>query len=447
LRSDQRICGSWAPGVDTATAARAIAVARDVAARFRDRDAILRINGAAREQTRYPDSVHWEPRQVAQGDAGVALACVYLDACWPDQGWLETGQRHLAIAIEHARVAPLPLGIFAGLAGLGFAATSYSRLYAQYRRFVNTLDAELSTRALDAAARLHGRHGIAVAEFDLISGLSGVAAYMLSANAPPPTDVALQAILDAFVTLTETSAGIPHWYTPNALMNDNPMARFFPEGNLNCGLAHGIPGPLALMALAIQGGYEADGLRQAVERTADWLVRHRNADEYGVNWPTVVPWTADGRVPVERLDASRAAWCYGAPGIARSLWLAGQAIDAPDLCALAIDAMSAVYRRPIAARHIDSPTFCHGVAGLLQITLRFLNDTSLPVFRDAANELCRQLLAEHRTDRPLGFCCIEPEGNRVDQAGLLDGALGVVLVLLAATTDREPTWDRLFLLT
>ena len=37
-------------------------------------------------------------------------------------------------------------------------------------------------------------------------------------------------------------------------------------------------------------------------------------------------------------------------------------------------------------------------------------------------------------------------GGRIDQPGLLDGAPGVALALLAAATPVEPTWDRLFLL-
>ncbi|MEV6414299.1 lanthionine synthetase LanC family protein [Kribbella sp. NPDC051718] len=47
--------------------------------------------------------------------------------------------------------------------------------------------------------------------------------------------------------------------------------------------------------------------------------------------------------------------------------------------------MAAVYRRPWSARQIgDSPGLCHGVAGLLQITLRFADDTGEPVFTEAA---------------------------------------------------------------
>lgn len=36
--------------------------------------------------------------------------------------------------------------------------------------------------------------------------------------------------------------------------------------------------------------------------------------------------------------------------------------------------------------------------------------------------------------------------QRSTAAGLLDGAAGVALVLLAVATDVDPSWDRLFLL-
>jgi hypothetical protein len=89
---------------------------------------------------------------------------------------------------------------------------------------------------------------------------------------------------------------------------------------------------------------------------------------------------------------------------------------------------------------------CHGVAGLLQVVLRFWHDTGLDVFAVGAAELADQLLAVYEPTRPLGFAAMEPGRNPVDRAGLLDGAPGVALALLAAATDTEPTWDRAFLL-
>lgn len=132
--------------------------------------------------------------------------------------------------------------------------------------------------------------------------------------------------------------------------------------------------------------------------------------------------------------------------MARALWLAGLVLDRAEWRDLALDAMRTVYRRPVADRFIDSPTFCHGIAGLLQVTLRFANDTGLRVFADAAAELAGQLLGLYEPGSLLGYRDVEPDGRRIDDPSLLNGAPGVVLTLLAAASDVEPRWDRAFLL-
>ena len=98
------------------------------------------MNRAAQEQTRYPGTVHWESHAIAQGDASLALACAYFDPCWPDESWLDTGERYLSLAAEQAEAVLPRLGIFSGLAGLGFAARFYSPRYARYERLLSWLD-------------------------------------------------------------------------------------------------------------------------------------------------------------------------------------------------------------------------------------------------------------------------------------------------------------------
>ncbi|HZP87260.1 MAG TPA: lanthionine synthetase C family protein [Burkholderiales bacterium] len=437
----------WQCAVDDALASQALRVAEDVARRLRDRDALLAANEAARAQTHFPKTIYWEPWGVAQGDAGLALACAYFDRCFPGEEWDRIGHAYLGFATQALEGARgMPLGLLAGLAGLAFSTRALSGGNDRHRALLESLDAHLCGNVLTPVAALSGKHGVAVSEFDLISGLSGIAAYLLYRGLDPPGDVALYAILDALVALTEANDDVPHWYTPPHLLAGAGMVEHYPQGNLNCGLAHGIPGPLAVMALALEAGISVDALEEALRRTADWLVRHRSRDEYGVNWPTVVPYRPGGQMGSGDLDSSRAGWCYGAPGVARALFLASRALREPMLGEIALEAMEAVYRRPIPMRRIDSPTFCHGVAGLLQITVRFAHDTGIAMFNEAATALTEQLLALYEPQRRLGFCCIEPEGNRVDQPGLLDGAPGVVLALLAAATSIEPTWDRLFLL-
>lgn len=317
------------------------------------------------------------------------------------------------------------------------------------------LDDRVVTATTDLIAETSGSRGLAVHQFDVISGLAGVGAYLLSRRRSPVMAALLASLLGCLIDLASDEAGLPNWYTPPRFMQSD-TALLYPYGHLNCGFAHGIPGPLALCSIAVSSDVEVPGLRNAVRHTATWLVRHHLEDRWGVNWPTMIPLepAPEGRgdesaglaIASHPQQPSRAAWCYGAPGVARSLWLAGQALDDEECRSLALSAMSAVYQRPLVARQIDSPTFCHGVAGLLQITLRFAHDTRLPIFADAAAALCDQLLALYDPTLPLGYYKLEPSGARVDDAGFLDGVPSIPLVLLAAAMPEEPLWDRLFLL-
>lgn len=442
----------WKPVLGDDEAAEGLAVAREVARRLRDSAHVEAAVEAARQQTGYPRSVHWRPDALWQGYAGLAVLWGAADACMPDEGWDKVGLDHLNIAvraIEQRR--HLTYGLSSGLGGVALAAWLLSRNGQRYRGLLSSLDTALVSLVTAAASRLSRErpHGVEASTFDVISGLSGVGRYLLFRSDDGPARDALGSLLEAIVYLAEDTDGVPHWHTPPALIADAATRRTYPHGNLNCGLAHGIPGPLALLSVAASRGVVVNGQDGAIRRIADWLHGRQLQDEWGTNWPSAVP-LKPRPGPQTGGDAngqpSRAAWCYGSPGIARALWLAGDALGDPDHRNLAVEAMEAVYRRPLSARRIDSPTFCHGVAGLQQITLRFADESSLPVFGDAARTLHRQLIDAYEPDRALGYRNLEPGGSRVDQPGLLDGAAGVAAVLLASASSVEPTWDALFLL-
>jgi hypothetical protein len=371
--------------------------------------------------------------------------CAYVDACLPSKGWDAAAHGFLTVAARGAeRRSWLPPGLFQGLSGLAFATALLSREGTRYQRLLATLDQALALEASALGARLQGQEAGAVSEFDVVSGASGIGAYLLQRDAHG----VLPEVLRGLVSLAEPQDGPPRWRTPPQLLGDASIVHLYPWGNLNCGLAHGIPGPLALLALALGRGVEVSGQAEAVRRLADWLVAHRADDQWGLNWPTAVPLPPPGTPDPDPsgLVPSRSAWCYGSPGVARALWFAGDRLEDAGLREVAVEAMRAVLRRPMRERQIESPTFCHGVAGLLQIVLRFAHDTGVAAFANAAAELVDQLLAAYEPERPLGYASLEPGSNPVDRAGLLDGAPGVAMTLLAAATDAEPTWDRLFLL-
>jgi lantibiotic biosynthesis protein len=448
----------WRPVLDPEQAATAVSMARTVVARLREPEGVEAAVAAAAQQTSFPKSVHWLPYGVAQGDAGLAVMCGYLDQCFPDEDWDVVGHQYLSRAGRGAEALPYrPAGLWAGLSGLAFATWYLSRDGVRYRRLLAAVEEILVPDVIRLAGQVaQQKQGIPVSQFDVISGLSGIGAYLLCRQADAPAAAALAAVVRALVELCGEVDGLPRWHTPASAIGDESMLRAHPHGNLNCGLAHGIPGPLALLALARLGGIEVEGLAEAIDELARWLSANRCDDPWGVNWPTTValeavdtpggPTLKPGLAVAAPYGPSRTAWCYGSPGVARALWLAGEALDRSEYRDLALAGMEAIARRPLANRWIDSPTFCHGVAGLMQITLRFAHDTGQPGFAEAARALGDQLLALFDPATRLGYYNLEPGGVRVDQPGLLDGVPGTALVLLAAATGVTPTWDRLFLL-
>jgi class I lanthipeptide synthase len=434
----------WLSPLGDAQRSSALAAALDVAERVTEPERVRAAMAAVASRTHYPRTARWTAHDVAQGDAGLALLCGELDRIRPDEGWDIRAHQLLQTATAGLADQPLPAALCGGLAGLGFVADQVSHDGTRYRRLAAAIDDALVPQAHALAGHVRGHRGdLSVGHFDAISGLAGVAAYLLARRDRAAVDGTVEAVLRALADLALTAADpVPGWYTPPARLTDDAARARFPDGNLNCGLAHGLPGPLAVLALAASDAPAVPRWRDAVAGAAGWLAAQRSDDDWGPNWPVAVPpGTASARC-----ETSRAAWCYGSPGVARALWLAGTALEDEALTGLAVEAMAAVYRRPVRVRHIDSPAFCHGVAGLLQITLRFGHDSGLPLFADAAVALTGQLLDAYEPDSLLGFRGVEPDGTRVDQAGLLDGAAGVALVLLAAATGAEPGWDRMFLL-
>ena len=376
-----------------------------------------------------------------ESGAGCAVLFGQLDQHLPGQGWDVAARDSLAAAVRAAeQLDASHVALFGGLSNLAFAANAVSRQGTRYRRLLAELDSAVTKAAVEGGAAIARRPaGLWTDAFDVISGAAGVGAYLLCR----PDDAALRAVLTGLVALCGETDGLPNWHTAaDAMIPGIPITQEFPDGVFNCGLAHGVPGPMALLALAERAGVSVSGQREAIERTARWLVANRSDDQWGPGWPSGVPMSGT-KIP----RPAQNAWCYGSAGVARSLWLAGDALGDDSLRKLATDAMAAVCDRPRSARHIDrSPGLCHGVAGALQISLRFAQDTGEDVFAAAAARFTEIVLQHYDENRRFGYGSVVEDGSLADEPGLLDGAAGVALALLAGSTGIAPDWDRMLLL-
>jgi hypothetical protein len=405
----------------------------------------------------------WGDVSLSHGFPGVALLFSELHELDTTVGWDRAAHNHLApasMALQApGHVAP---SLFGGVGAVAFAALVASRERTRYGRLLDRLDSWLVERVADVLkqekTRRRERPGSSIAAYDVVVGLSGTGRYLLHCSPyfedRPSLHEALLRILDYMVNLTEKvevdGHSVPGWYVAAEEQILESDRTSYPSGNFNCGMAHGVPGPLSLLALASSQNIVVPGQHRAIRRIASWLLRWRQHDAYGsVCWPDRISLEDEVAAKLSRPFFHRDAWCYGTPGVSRALWLAGEALEDSALGEAALEGIHGVFRRPQDSWGAHSPTFCHGIAGLLRITHRFAMDTGDPALYGHVEDLASQLLMCFDVAHPFGFQDLAPDGDGMrglNVAGLLEGAAGCALTLLSVADESARTWDTAFLI-
>ncbi|CAJ61346.1 MULTISPECIES: lanthionine synthetase C family protein [Frankia] len=279
--------------------------------------------------------------------------------------------------------------------------------------------ATLTRRRLGAAhRRIDHRRRPEYAEYDLIRGLTGLG---IALRRVGERDL-LGDVLTYLVRLTDPINGLPGWWCPHGPTRDQPAP---PGGHSNHGLAHGITGPLALLALTLIDGVTVDGHAEAITRVCQWLDTWQRQTSEGSWWPEFVTLDDLDRGELHLSRPPRLSWCYGAPGIARAQQLAGRALGDTARQRTTERAFAACITDPAQLGSLVDRGLCHGTAGLLTAARRIAADALTPI---PIEPLAR--LHQHTTP-----AATEP-------AGFLDGAAGAHLAI-AGTTTR---WDACLLL-
>jgi lantibiotic biosynthesis protein len=389
------------------------------------------------ERLRRQDLPHLGPG-LASGWSGLAVLFEHADRCRPGEGWAEAARLALGRAARSTAASPgrLPPGLAAGWAGVAFASAYLARGGQRYRGWRRELAPHLEQAGRAAAATvLDRRGGWPVADFDHISGLAGMVAGLARADVPE----ALGPVTSALVQGTLRAPGRAAWRTEPDQVPEQTFGARYPGGLVNLGMAHGLAGVVAALAVTARA---TDDVR-ALEVATSALISAVRTDDELPTLPHVLPLGGGSR----REGPGRTAWCYGPAGAARALALAGAALRRPEYNRLAGELLVASVAQPAHIAQLETPSFCHGVAGVLQIAARMATDTGEPQVAALVPQLCERLLETFDPDSMLGFRALGPRGNRADVPGLLDGAAGVGMVLLSVAGRPEPGWDRAFLLT
>ena len=231
----------------------------------------------------------------------------------------------------------------------------------------------------------------------------------------------LREVLAYLVRLTEPFDGLPGWWCANGPNRDRPAPA---GGHSNHGIAHGITGPLALMALTAIDGVEVHGQRTAIIRICQWLDHWERHSAGGPWWPQTIALDELDRGDTRQSGPLRPSWCYGTPGIARAQQLAARAMGDTTRRHKAETAFAACVRDHTQLARLTSRGLCHGTGGLVTTGRRIAADALTPIPVTPLVNLHRQTPAH---GEPPGF---------------LDGTAGVDLT----TAGNATAWDACLLL-
>lgn len=221
---------------------------------------------------------------------------------------------------------------------------------------------------------------------------------------------------------------VPGWWTVDEPARAGRARR---HGFSDQGMAHGIAGPLALLAVAQTRGITVTGQVEAIRRICRWLNACARDTGDGRWWPAYVT-LSDIRESSSDERPGRPSWCYGTPGIARALQLAAIALDDPARQAEAENAVLGAASNPRQLGMLSDPYVCHGWAGLLATVSVAARDATTPALSQLIPGLVDALVAhEPVIDGP---------------TGLVDGAAGVALTLHSVAHQAFGSWTSCLLL-
>ncbi|MFH9227677.1 lanthionine synthetase C family protein [Streptomyces lydicus] len=389
-------------------------------------------------------------QHLAYGPTGIAL--LHIERAAAGASSWQRAHDWLAAATRKSFTSGPDSHPFYGAPALAHAlACAAEHLPGAYQRARGLLDRQMSAdvrRRLTAAnRRIDAGRLPELAEFDTIRGLVGYGAYFLRHD---PTGADLRAILDYCVRLAEpiTHEGevLPGWWTPTG-PSGRPDNRY-PGGHANSGMAHGIGGALALLALAARRGITVGGHREALRAILAWLDRWQDETGPGLAWPY---WVTRDELRTGRLAPSvprRPSWCYGTVGIGRARQLAALALGDVDRQVEAEAALMAALTDPSQLKATTDNGLCHGFAGLAHVAARTADDahpSTAGQLRAAISPLLTAVCPPGTDPEDAARAVIQDEEAG---PGFLNGAAGMALALLAPATTAPPlsAWDACLLI-
>lgn len=277
-------------------------------------------------------------------------------------------------------------------------------------------------------------------EYDLISGLTGIGVYLFQAQNADLLREVLAYLVRLTATVTIGDRRLPGWWTLHG-PSDRPDPRW-PGGHANLGLAHGISGPLALLAQTMLHGITVPGQAEAIADVNRVLDRWLRDFPHRPWWPGAVSAREWESETLHQTGPQRPSWCYGTPGLARARQLAALALNTPERQHTAETVLASCITDEAQLDQLRDDSLCHGWAGLVHTSRRAAEDSLRGSVLTLAFSRLHELWSRRWPYLP----------DTPDHKGLLEGTVGAMLVHHGGEHPVSPSspaswWDACLLTT
>ncbi|MHB8462242.1 MAG: lanthionine synthetase LanC family protein [Vulcanimicrobiaceae bacterium] len=377
--------------------ARALRVARALADRLFDE-----------RHAKDADDDRWFPCRSLSGSSGYALTALALAQATGESQYEAEMHRCIRMA---AGVSDHPtIGLFDGMSGLRAVTALALALEPRYEKLLNQCDAFIHANIPEVPTQPES-----YAAYDLIGGWSGAR------------------LAQCVTGKRESDRLVSHllWVLEDKQRWSCVHPVRFGEPENDIGMAHGVAGILATLALTVE---DSKPIHNELARCA-YDLADRSFDRNGlVVWPGV---ECD-----EMPSYIRAAWCYGSPGICAALYWSAMLLGDATLAQFALHSLEKISAEPTASWEIDEPNICHGKIGNALVFASVGAAADSLILRASSDRLVLETLDDIEAN---DMQCLsrQEDGKKYETFNELVGSSGVILALLTLTGDADASWMRL----
>jgi lantibiotic modifying enzyme len=275
---------SWHPILAGEVRERALEAVREIAAELNGRNWLERSDPS-----------------LENGTPGLAILFTYLDRAFPGNGYDDIALMFLNQALSALETEHMGLSFYGGISGIAWAI-------AHIEGEPSGAEGENPYEAIDDVLAEFLAQSSWEGDYDLVAGLVGLGVYALERLPHPRAVDCLRRVIGHLDKTAERGGdGRLTWHTAPHLLPPHQQQEC-PQGYYNLGVAHGVPGVIALLGEACAANVAREKARPLLDGAVAWLLSQKRTDGAGLSVPA---WTG----PDFERNTRKLAWCYGDLGL------------------------------------------------------------------------------------------------------------------------------------